>query len=68
MLKNLKKQRYNNKKAISQKTDGFGPSGESRTHGLLNPMEIGKPVENHGISRISGPFKLQFVAVFVAVF
>ncbi len=39
MLKNLKKQRYNNKKATSQKTDGFGPSGESRTHGLLNPIQ-----------------------------
>ena len=26
------------KKAISFSADGFGPSGESRTHGLLNPM------------------------------
>ena len=34
-----RKHRYNNKKAISQKTDGFGPSGESRTHGLLNPIQ-----------------------------
>ena len=25
-------------KAISFSADGFGPSGESRTHGLLNPM------------------------------
>ena len=33
------KTRYNNKKATSQKTDGFGPSGESRTHGLLNPIQ-----------------------------
>ena len=34
-----RKHRYNNKKAISQTTDGFGPSGESRTHGLLNPIQ-----------------------------
>ena len=33
------KPRYNNKKATSRKTDGFGPSGESRTHGLLNPIQ-----------------------------
>ena len=26
------------KKATSFSADGFGPSGESRTHGLLNPM------------------------------
>ena len=31
------------KKAISFSADGFGPSGESRTHGLLNPMQISKP-------------------------
>ena len=36
---NTGKPRYNNKKATSQKTDGFGPSGESRTHGLLNPIQ-----------------------------
>ena len=27
------------KKAIGFSTDGFGPSGESRTHGLLNPIQ-----------------------------
>ena len=27
------------KKAISFSADGFGPSGESRTHGLLNPIQ-----------------------------
>ena len=36
---NPEKPRYNNKKATSRKTDGFGPSGESRTHGLLNPIQ-----------------------------
>ena len=30
---------YSNKKAISLSADGFGPSGESRTHGLLNPIQ-----------------------------
>ena len=28
-----------NKKATSFSADGFGPSGESRTHGLLNPIQ-----------------------------
>ena len=28
-----------NKKAIDHSIDGFGPSGESRTHGLLNPIQ-----------------------------
>ena len=37
--KNPEKPRYINKKATSRKTDGFGPSGESRTHGLLNPIQ-----------------------------
>ena len=27
------------KKATSLSADGFGPSGESRTHGLLNPIQ-----------------------------
>ena len=30
---------YSNKKATSFSADGFGPSGESRTHGLLNPIQ-----------------------------
>ena len=30
---------YSNKKATSLSADGFGPSGESRTHGLLNPIQ-----------------------------
>ena len=36
---NPEKPRCNNKKATSRKTGGFGPSGESRTHGLLNPIQ-----------------------------
>ena len=45
------------KKATSLSADGFGPSGESRTHGLLNPIQARyqtalHPVET-GLSRFS---------------
>ena len=59
---------YSNKKATSFSADGFGPSGESRTHGLLNPMQIGKTSKNLGVSRLLAFFFLPIVAVFAAVF
>ena len=42
---------YSNKKATSFSADGFGPSGESRTHGLLNPIQARYQTALHPVNR-----------------